>query len=267
MISCLTVTRPQRLALLRLAIADFARQVYRERELVVVHDGGAGFERALDALAREHPDAAVRILAVDPGRTLGELRNAALDHARGEFVCQWDDDDRYHPQRLALQRDALVREDAACCFLSDQLHWFPQRGTLYWDDWDVEPYPMNVVQGTLLARRDALPRYDALARGEDTPFVVRILGAGHRVARLRDAGWSYVYVYHGTNAWDEAHHAAISRLKHLRPARLLARETELRARLAEYVPPLPRARMSCGDGVLVVGESEAHGRKGRASTL
>ena len=250
MISCLTVTQPRRLALLRRAVADFARQVYPERELVIVHDGDSEFARELERLAEAHPNAIVRAIAAPAGHTLGELRNLAIDEARGDFVCQWDDDDRYHPLRLELQWNALAQEKAACCALSDQLHWFVDRGELCWDDWDSEPYPMNFVQGTLLARKRDLPRYRALARGEDTNFAMELLGAGQRVARLRDCGWSYVYVYHGQNAWNNVHHAAISRLKHLRPARLLAREATLRARLAEYDPPLGPLKLPCGDRLL-----------------
>ena len=251
MISCLTITQPPRLDLLRRAVADFARQVYPERELLIVHDADANFGRELEALAGAYTNAIVRVVAAPPGRTLGELRNVGIDAAGGDFVCQWDDDDRYHPLRLELQWNALVRENAACCVLSDQLHWFTDRGELYWDDWDSEPYPMNFVQGTVLARKRDLPRYRALARGEDTPFMMELLAADQRVARLRDCGWSYVYVCHGRNVWNNAHHTAISRLKHLRPARLLAREAALRVRLAEYNPPLGPLRMPCGDRLLL----------------
>lgn len=251
MISCLTVTQPPRLDLLRRAVADFARQVYANRELLIVHDADAKFGRELEALAREHPNAIVRAVAAPPGGTLGELRNLAIDEAQGDFVCQWDDDDRYHPLRLELQWNALMHENAACCVLSDQLHWFVDRGELYWDDWDSEPYPLNFVQGTLLARKRGLPRYRALARGEDTPFALELVAGGQRIARLRDSGWSYVYVCHGRNVWNHAHHAAISRVKHLRPARLLAREAAVRGRLAEYDPPLGPLRMPCGDRLLL----------------
>ena len=250
MISCLTVTQPPRLDLLRRAVADFARQVYSERELLIVHDGDPRFGDEVDVLASAHPNAVIRVLAAPRGLTLGELRNAAIDGARGGFICQWDDDDRYHPLRLELQWNALMRENADCCVLSDQLHWFADCGELYWDDWDSEAYPMNFVQGTLLARKRDLPRYRALARGEDTPFMLELLAADQRIVRLRDCGWSYVYVCHGRNAWNDAHHAAISRLKHLRPARLLAREAALRTRLAEYDPPLGPLRMPCGDRLL-----------------
>ena len=63
-------------------------------------------------------------------RPLGELRNRAVALARGELVAQWDDDDRHHPERIARQARRSRAGDAAFAFLTDQLHWFPQRGTL-----------------------------------------------------------------------------------------------------------------------------------------
>src|SRR5688500_18065174 len=108
MISCLTVTRAERWPLLRQAIADFARQTHAESELVIVYtgdiyNGSGGFATALrDEIARygDAIGARVRCLQEPADLPLGALRNRALAHARGEFVCQWDDDDRCHPQRL-----------------------------------------------------------------------------------------------------------------------------------------------------------------------
>jgi len=253
MISCLTITRAARLHLLHRAVADFARQVHRDCELLIVHDAGPAFGLELDAMARAHPHSTIRTCAAATGSTLGDLRNLAVSEACGDFVCQWDDDDRYHPLRLQLQWEALVRDNADCCFLSDQLHFFPARRELYWDDWDAEPYPMNLVQGTMLVRKEGLPRYRSLARGEDTSLALELMRSGRRIARLRDHGWAYVYTYHGGNVWDEGHHLAISRLKHLRPARLWAREAKLRARLAEYDPPIGPVQMPCGNESLAIG--------------
>lgn len=243
MISCLAVTTPSRLLLLELAVGDFAAQTHADAELVIVHDGGADFDARVRALAQRHAAHRIRVHAATPGASLGALRNLSVRLAEGEFVCQWDDDDRYHPLRLELQLDALGEQRAEFCFLSDQLHWFPQAGELYWDDWNPEPYPLNFVQGTLLGRKAAMPPYPELARGEDTALVLDILRNRSPVARVRDRGWAYVYVYHGTNAFPVEHHAAISRLKRYSGARLLAREPVLRARLAEYAPPLGPLRM------------------------
>jgi len=235
MISCLMVTQPGRLALARLAIADFAAQTHRERELLVLHDGDADLHAELERAAATH-GAAIRVLRQPARATLGSLRNAAVVAAMGDFICQWDDDDRFHPERLALQWQALHDAQADFCFLTDQLHWFPASGDMFWDDWSRESHPFDVVQGTLLGRRSRMPRYPDAVRGEDTALLVELLRSNEKIARLRDAGWCYAYVYHGRNAFEFAHHVAISRAKALGFAALLRRERTLRQRLGEYRP-------------------------------
>jgi glycosyltransferase involved in cell wall biosynthesis len=235
MISCLMVTQASRLPLAALAIADFAGQTHAERELIVLHDGADDTDLALRAVAAQFPHAAIRIERAEPGLSLGSLRNRTVA-CGGEWLCQWDDDDRYHPERLALQWQAAQREKADFCFLVDQLHYFPQSRQMYWDDWEREPYPMNFIQGSLLGRRDRLPPYPDAARGEDTAMVRELLRGAPRIARLRDVGWCYVYVYHGSNVWSAAHHTAISQAKALGPARLLRAAETLRHRLGQYAP-------------------------------
>lgn len=249
MISCIMVTQPSRLPLARFAIADFLRQTHVDRELVVLHDGDDACDAELRGLAS---DSRVRILRENPGAALGTLRNRAVVSAAGDFVCQWDDDDRYHPRRLELQWNALHDVRADFCFLVDQLHWFPDRCELFWDDWNGEAYPLNFVQGTLLGRRDRMPHYPDSARGEDTSVALDIVRHGHPIARLRDVGWCYVYVYHGANAWDAAHHTAITQAKRFGAARLMQRESGLRARLAEYSPPLGALRMPYDGGCIEI---------------
>ncbi|HEX6390539.1 MAG TPA: glycosyltransferase, partial [Solirubrobacteraceae bacterium] len=99
LISCLMVTR-DRLRLAKAAIASFALQTHPNRELVIVTDGS---ERYRGALAR-YVDAigidGVRFVVPDEqDLPLGALRNLAVAAARGEIVCQWDDDDYSHPER------------------------------------------------------------------------------------------------------------------------------------------------------------------------
>lgn len=252
LISALTVTRPASLPHLAASFGDLARQRGVECELVVVHDGDAAFHAAVEITA-ERAGLRATVDRAPAGLTLGELRNRSVTLARGELVAQWDDDDRHHPERLARQVAALVERGAAFAFLTGQLHWFPKRGTLHWEDWTTEAYPMDFVQGTLVGRRDAMPAYPAMRRGEDTVLCRRILDAGAPIARVRDADWSYVYTFHGGNAFAEPHHIATARAKHLSDARILARERVLRERLAEYAPPIGRVEVPCGAGTIGVG--------------
>ncbi|QIL82159.1 glycosyltransferase family 2 protein [Diaphorobacter sp. HDW4A] len=239
-ISCLMVTQASRFEWVQLAVADFCAQTYAERDLLIIHDSGTGFDDALkhwiataSACAKELKRIAVK--RVPAGQTLGALRNQSVQMATGDLVCQWDDDDRYHPMRLALQAEKLRAADADFCFLRDQLHGFVSDKTLCWDDWNVEPYPLNFVQGTLLGKRDKMPRYPEIERGEDTGLCLAILNEGHRVTRLRHHGWCYIYTFHGDNVWGDQHHQSISSTKRMPLAFVVGKSKELRARLAEYI--------------------------------
>jgi glycosyltransferase involved in cell wall biosynthesis len=256
LISCLTVSREARFSSLQLAVADYRQQTHRDRELVIVHDGSGEFHAKLCAWAQSDGRTDVAVLRATEGLTLGELRNVAVAQARGDYVCQWDDDDRYHPLRLEAQFAALRAAGSDFCFLTDQLHLFLDSRKMYWDDWEREPPPLNFVQGTLLGRKDKLPPYPALTRGEDTPVVLELLRRGHTVTRLREHGYLYVYVFDGRNAWDYEHHAAISAQKRISGARLIRLAPTLKESLAEYDPPLGRVTMPYQLGELVFGDAD-----------
>ena len=100
-------------------------------------------------------------------------------------------------------------------YLVDQLHWFRARqhsilGRLGRRVLSDE----RVIQGTILARRAVMPPYPDIGRGEDTLQTHALFRAeasnAFRVSRLRGMGWCYIYRFHGGNAWDAAHHRAIS---------------------------------------------------------
>lgn len=239
MISCLTISTASRWPLLRQAIVDFSRQTFADRELVIVYEGDRAFSSHLEQeIASYSSLLRVRLHPAPPEQTLGALRNLSVSLAEGELVCQWDDDDRHHPLRLQRQMDALAGEAADACFLVDQMHLFMATQEIFWEDWDREPYPMNLIPGTLLAKKLQLPQYPDEPRGEDSALISGLLRDERRIARLRGAGWLVIYRYHGDNAWDYAHHRAITRAKHVRAARILSHESALRNRLSEFDPPL-----------------------------
>ena len=237
LVTCITITQAGRLHMLADSIRDFLRQTHPEREQLIVHDGSEQDHADICSLADRLAGSAgprVRVHRAAPGTSLGQLRNVAVAESQGDIICQWDDDDRYHPLRLALQYEALRSREAAFCFLVDQLHGYREAAHLTWDDWDSEPYPLNFIQGTLMGYRAQMPEYPSLARGEDTAACLALLSTGRRIARLRGVGWCYVYMYHGRNVWSRQHHWSISQAKQLQEFKLRARLHTLRQRLREY---------------------------------
>jgi glycosyltransferase involved in cell wall biosynthesis len=197
LVSCLMVTRGK-LFPASFAVECFQRQTYANRELVMVCDApGTEIERH----CQELNDPRIRIVYPDtPCFSLGELRNFSLRAARGEWICQWDDDDLYHPQRLELGMAICQSMQANALFLSRWLLWSPlarKLGVSGAREWE----------GSMLALRDSVPVYPALARGEDTAVTQKMIATG-RIA-LIDAPWLYTYVQTGANTWTGQHFDAI----------------------------------------------------------
>ncbi|MEI6239838.1 MAG: glycosyltransferase [Planctomycetia bacterium] len=193
LVSCLMVTR-DRADLARFAIAAFLRQTYPQRELVIVDDGpDDALARYVEALARPE----IRMLRLPDERApLGELRNRAVDHARGRYVAQWDDDDLSDPQRLECQYHVLRQTGAHACLLGRWMMWWPERQRLAIS-------PARPWEGSLVCEKAVMPRYPTIRRGEDTPVVEQLLRTA-RVATI-DLPRLYTYVVHGANTFDAGH--------------------------------------------------------------
>lgn len=199
LVSCLMVTRG-RLFPSRFAVDCFRSQTWDARELLLVCDApGTEIERYCATLG----DDRIRIVhppgGAEPG-SLGALRNLALRAARGDWVCQWDDDDLYHPDRIGLSMRVAQALQADALFLSRWMLWAPgarRLGVSGAREWE----------GSMLARRGAVPDYPGLARGEDTAVMHAMLARG-RVALL-DAPWLYTYIQTGSNTWTAQHFEAI----------------------------------------------------------
>jgi len=245
MISCLMVTLPvaERSAFAQRSIRSYCDQTYPDRELVVIVDGGEAAARSnlvsfVQSLGRHD----IRIHETDEGATLGALRNRSLELAAGDIVCQWDDDDLYHPERLERQAALLNADDLEAVFIQELIQYFPQRRRMYLTNWratEVGGHP-----GTLMARKsDALvyPENGASARlGEDLVAALNLVGR-RRVGHLRDHPCLYIYVSHGANSWDEQHHEMLSRELCVSQGLLRRREGGIREALA--VLDLPRGKI------------------------
>lgn len=238
-ISCLMVTR-QRLTMAKRAIDCYVAQDYEPRELVIVSDGYEDFEALREYATRMSSTPVQATWAPSGSMPLGCLRNRAIALARGEIICNWDDDDLSHPRRLSLQFEQMRREGARACFMTDHLHLFTRARSLYWCDWTRprgQSLASSTLPGTLMCyKRDApaYPETGALARRSGDAFFMRSLSKSGHVAKLSGLGWLYVYVCHGQNLWAESHHMNIVRVTGMEASDLVSRQQQLSQALAAY---------------------------------
>ena len=197
LISCLCVTRG-RTELLRRAVQSFRDQTYPRKELVVVYQGDdgetAGYVKALR-------DRDVNLIEDNSSRrlNLGELRNLSLRECRGEYFCQWDDDDWSHRERLSFQMDVIRRSGLQASIL---MHW------LMFDDTMKKAYlsPRRPWEGSLLCKKSLLGsdiRYEEVERHEDTHLVNELFRRSQVFPVIMPK--LYIYVYHGSNLCSNEH--------------------------------------------------------------
>ena len=190
LISCLMVSRGDVFPA-QLAIECYRRQTYQNRELVIVC---AKKDSAVSTLVAILNDPTIRYIECSP-RSLGDLRNLSVKEARGSLLCTWDDDDLHHPRRLELQALDLSREPSAV-FLSRLIIWWPERkliGVTRQRPWE----------NSMLARREAIPKYPSLQIGEDS-HLCSMIERRHQTV-LSEHAELYCYVVHANNTCSVAH--------------------------------------------------------------
>ncbi len=172
------------------AIRRFLAQDYPCKELVILDDT-PGAPAVLDV-----PDT-VRYFHERPSPSLGEKRNSAIEHARGEIIVHWDDDDWMSSSRLSYQVDELLRTGRDACGI-DRMVYHDSRTRRAW----LYRYPSSgrpwVAGGSLCYRRTAwaLRRFRAVTRGEDTQFLWSPPAVSLHV---NDDFLFYVALIHGAN--------------------------------------------------------------------
>jgi glycosyltransferase involved in cell wall biosynthesis len=238
LISCLMVTTaaPRRLPYAEAAMTALRRQTHRRHELILVLPSGMeDARRRLVGHAAAIGLQDVRVLDAAPELSLGAGRNLGFANAAGEVICQWDDDDFYHPDRLKRQLALLIEGGHAAVYLRDVMQYFPVSQQLFWTNWQATEDGGHA--GTLMVRRATPVRYPedgANSRlGEDSQ-VARWLRARGMAGYLASQAHLFVYVSHGFNAWDDGHHRLLADRLAISRGLLLRREAELRAGLQPF---------------------------------
>lgn len=196
-VSCLVVTA-DRGALLRRSVRCYLDQSWPNKELVVVDDG----EEDLTELLQMVPGEELNYVKLEknPENTLGKLRNISLEEASGDFLAQWDDDDWYHPERLAVQARNLMQGHDACCLSGALMHLMEEPYLQH----PYVGYLSEGIPGSIMHRNDGEIRYPHTRRAEDTVYLKAWKRKRYR--QLSDR-YSYLMIrcFHGDNTWERDH--------------------------------------------------------------
>jgi glycosyltransferase involved in cell wall biosynthesis len=199
LLSCVLPTAG-RYDFLALAIQHFLRQTYRNSELVVVHDGPDP-HRAQELCAGSER---IRLLELGEKTVLGRKENLGLEHARGEIICKWDDDDYYHPEFLQTAVRALGTSDEPR-LVAWQYYPVLLRGAGALRVSGLH-YVLPFAGATLCFRRRLWQKtpFREVTMGQDWWFS-QDTRATHIYVLRPDL---YIYIRHGANAWQtqDQHH-------------------------------------------------------------
>jgi glycosyltransferase involved in cell wall biosynthesis len=178
MVSCLMITQAKRQGIAERAVAAYEAQSYKDRELIIVTLDDVSFLKKPFYKAKA-------------GTMLGQMRNIAVEVAKGDLVCLWDDDDIHHPNRLTRQIAVLesVPQANACVLERVLLHW-PSRGLAVVSE-------SRLWESTLLAKKKKLKRFPPTAKNE--------LNFTDLVMVQACEPWLYTYMVHGENTNDVSH--------------------------------------------------------------
>lgn len=161
-----------RLRFIPRAVRCFQSQTHKNRELLVLDDGGPGVEQLLPN------DPQIRYVRCSRAASLGAKRNLACELSRGEFIAHWDDDDWCHPERLETQ----IRVGAALVGFGQMFFWDEGKHKS-----QIYAGPPGYALGTSLFYTRAWwkeHKFSGLDIGEDNAFVRKARGVIQIVAGL-----------------------------------------------------------------------------------
>lgn len=168
------------------ALDSIAAQSFRDLEVLVVNDGGAGVESVLDAFASR---LVIHYVRHPVSRGPAAARNSALGLARGQYIAYLDDDDRFQPDHLRTLMAAL-QNGAHPVAYADPTWMLEEKGgegyhsvrPILRRSWDFDRRLLMLANfiplSSLVHERaclDALGGFDeSLTTHEDWDFVIRL---------------------------------------------------------------------------------------------
>lgn len=212
-ITCTLVTTG-RVELVKKSIQYYLNQTYPHRNLVILSQGSKDDNKQIEEYISALNRTDILFLKAPASLSLGALRNTSVELATGEIICQWDDDDIYHPDRIMTQYTCLRADSRnSAAIYCDFLKYFKTTSQLYWCDWSGEPLPTHkFLCGSAMFYKKFFhmfhmfyPESGPQSQVEEDLNVLEKLSWKGRIAPVH-AGHQYIYVYHGENTYNLDHH-------------------------------------------------------------
>jgi len=200
LVSCIMPTYNRR-AYVPQALQSFLQQDYPNRELIVIDDGTDPIEDLISTTTN------IQYLRMPNRLSIGAKRNLACQHARGEIIAHWDDDDWYSPDRLRYQVAPIVAGVADLTGLENKFVLELPAGDFWTTNRQLHErmFVENVHGGTLVYQKNVWTEgkgYPEVNLAEDAWLLYRATHSGKRLQRLSNPG-VFVYVRHDKNAWRQ----------------------------------------------------------------
>lgn len=212
-ISCVCVTK-NRPDFVRNSIKMYNMQSYDYRDLYILSQGNTQTNTEIKEYIDNLNQNDIHFFTVPENVSLGWARNAIVEIAKGPIICQWDDDDIYHPNRLISQYNCLRKNSKNLASLySNFLKFFYHDKKMLWCDWSKEEEVSHrFLCGSIMFKKEVFYMFDNFYPNigsqsdteEDLNVLEKILKVGEAVAV--EEGYQYIYVYHGNNVYDLDHH-------------------------------------------------------------
>lgn len=208
-----------RVDLVQHSIRSFLAQTYKYKELIIVSQGTSEQNSVISNMVLTYNN--IHFIEAPSQLTIGEMRNLSIELSHGDVICQWDDYDFYHPQRIMTQFKSM-RGGFVASLYTRYLKYFSETKRLYMidnlggtDDYvDLlmrEPYKKYLC-GSVMFRKECFHKSENVLypergpqsnRQEDLNVLQKLMKIG-QIASVDSC--DYCYVYHGGNVYDKKHH-------------------------------------------------------------
>ncbi len=212
-ITCVMVTNG-RLDCIKHSVQCYINQSYCNKDLVILSQANEEINEEIISYINKlfRPD--IRFFIAPQDLSLGMMRNTSIELSTGEIICQWDDDDLYHHDRILTQYNSLRSNNhhVASCYC-DFLKYFKNTQEIYWCDWSKEPIPSHrYLCGTIMFYKKYFgefpifyPEHGHQSKCEEDLNVLEKLMTKGTIGSVF-SGHQYIYVYHGKNTYGLDHH-------------------------------------------------------------